>query len=103
MPPRQPSSNPRNNRRRPSPGMPGGWLWLILVATVLVMLFVVNYDSGTAIDYSDFWALVQNKNVKRVVFMGNDRILGEIQDRGDVFLRSGEDDGLGRAPLEDIR
>ena len=34
---------------------------------------------------------------------GNPRLARQPQDRGDVVLRAGEDHGLGRAPLEDIR
>src|SRR2546421_10270062 len=82
MPPRQSSPNARGNRRRPSnPGMPGGWLWLIIVVSVLAMIFIVNYDNGATIDYSDFWTLVQSHQLKKVTFMGNDRIFGEVKDR----------------------
>src|SRR5947209_13989591 len=77
MPPRQPSSN-RNPRRRPGPMMPGGWMWLVLLVTVVIFLLTVNGESGT-IKYSDFTDLVSKDNVKRVVIQGSDKITGEVK------------------------
>src|SRR5262249_7238231 len=93
MPPRDPNSPPSRNRRRPE-AMPGGWLWLVLlVLIVLVMVFFLNFNSGTVIDYSDVLLLAPagdtetgNNVVKRVVFIGTDRLEGELQEEARNYL-----------------
>jgi cell division protease FtsH len=77
MPPRPPSPSNRSPRRRPGPAMPG-WLWMVLLASILVMLFVFPFDSPPTIDYSEFKALLANKDVTKVTFVGKDHIEGEI-------------------------
>ena len=53
MPPRPPSPSNRSPRRRPGPAMPG-WLWMVLLASILLMLFVFPFDNPPTIDYSEF-------------------------------------------------
>jgi cell division protease FtsH len=60
--------------------MPGGWMWLVLLITVIVMLFVVNTD-GSQIPTSDFLDQVQKDNLNDVVIQSNDRVVGKIKDR----------------------
>src|SRR5207253_7083550 len=77
MPPRQPSPN-RNTRRRPGPMMPGGWMWLVLLVTVVIMLLTLNGESGM-IKYSDFMDLVDKDNVSDVVIQGSDKVSGKVK------------------------
>jgi ATP-dependent metalloprotease FtsH len=71
--------------------MPGGWLWLVLlILLVLVMMFFIGIGPGSVIDYSDVLHLAQagkvgdgksgesNNIIKRVVFVGTDRLEGEL-------------------------
>jgi len=68
--------------------MPGGWLWLVLlVLLVLAMIFFLGIGSGSTIDYSDVKTLAEagntptgNNIIKRVVFLGPDRLEGELQE-----------------------
>jgi cell division protease FtsH len=91
--PRDPNAPPTRTRRRPEV-MPGGWLWLVLlILLVLVMLFFVGFGSGSVIDYSDMLKLAEvgktnngNKVIKRVVFVGTDRIEGELQEDARSYL-----------------
>jgi cell division protease FtsH len=59
--------------------MPGGWVWLVLLATVIVMLYLVDIGASPAIDYSDLTTLVQQKAVAKVTFLGNDKLVGELK------------------------
>jgi cell division protease FtsH len=56
-----------------------GWLWLVLLASILVMVMLYTSDNGPVIDYSDFTTLVRDKAVTKVVFQGKDRIDGEVK------------------------
>ncbi len=88
-PPREQPNPPGKNRRRPDV-MPGGWLWLILlIVLVLVLVVVVGSNSGGLLGYSDFVSLVNqgkdhehpgapNAVVKKVIFVGQDRLEGEL-------------------------
>jgi cell division protease FtsH len=75
--------------------MPGGWVWLVILLMVVGMLFFTQEFSGSIIDYSDFYNLVQTGKVSKVTFLGNDRIVGEVKDPNDqevlkLKLRSGK-------------
>jgi len=68
--------------------MPGGWIWLVILALVLGMIFLAwNSDRGT-IPYSAFLRLVYepelNKHLKKVIFIGTDRIQGEVDSSDDL-------------------
>jgi cell division protease FtsH len=82
MPPqREPQTPPGNRRRRPDP-VPGGWLWLVLLLMlVAVLYYALGFGSPGDIDYSSEFlnVLVKNKLVKKVVFVGSDRINGELK------------------------
>ncbi len=83
MPQRQtPPQPPANPRRRPGPAVPTGWIWLVLLAMVLLALWFAGSDTANLpyIDYSDFLKLVAGKDLKHVTFVGADRIVGEVND-----------------------
>src|SRR5438093_8874106 len=92
-PPRDPNSPSSKNRRRPEV-MPGGWLWLVLlVLLVLVMMFFINFGSGSVVDYTDVLRMAQvgktasgNVIIKRIVFVGTDRLTGELQEGAQAYL-----------------
>ncbi|HEV3260458.1 MAG TPA: ATP-dependent zinc metalloprotease FtsH [Gemmataceae bacterium] len=81
MPPRQSPPPVRNPRRRPGPAMPGGWVWLVLLATVVLVLFLFPFGDGPDIQYTDFLKLVEHKNVTKLDIVGNNRIVGELNDK----------------------
>jgi cell division protease FtsH len=58
--------------------MPGGWVWLVLIATVVVMLFFVEGNARPTIDYTDFTQLLRGHWLKGAEFAGSDRLNGEI-------------------------
>ncbi|HZT80921.1 MAG TPA: ATP-dependent metallopeptidase FtsH/Yme1/Tma family protein, partial [Gemmataceae bacterium] len=81
MPPRPappPASKPP--RRRPTSVMPGNWIVLIIIVALAVIFFATWTGTQNTIDYSDFLALVQEKNLSRITFVGTDRVTGEIKD-----------------------
>ena len=85
MPPRQPANSQRNSRRRTGPAMPGGWVWLILLATIVVVMFMIEgFSALPEIFESDFDALVADKNLTKVTFEGDDLATGEIKDMDKV-------------------
>src|SRR5215831_12966042 len=93
--PREQPNPPSRNRRRPETPAPGSWLWLVLLLMlVLVLLFTVGMGSGTAVMYSQFMAVAKkgavaeegkpahkNINIKKVVFVGTERLEGEFYTR----------------------
>jgi cell division protease FtsH len=59
-------------------------MWLVLIVTVVIMLFVVNNDGGI-IGYSDFLQQVDKGNVDKVVFHGDSsRVTGEFKKLDDL-------------------
>src|SRR5262245_35675112 len=90
MPAPREQPNPPNRSRRRQDVMPGGWLWLVLlILLVLVLLMTFGFGSATVISYSQFMELAkegssekskENTIIKKVVFIGSDRIEGELQE-----------------------
>jgi cell division protease FtsH len=64
--------------------MPGSWIWLVILGTVLLMLLVSGLGDRKKIDWSDFIRIVYNddyaKNLSKVTMVGTDRILIEVKD-----------------------
>jgi cell division protease FtsH len=80
--------------------MPGGWLWLVLlVMLVLAMVFFIGFGSGNVIDYSDVLRLAQagkrpegNAVIKRIEFVGADRLTGELTENAREYLANAKED-----------
>src|SRR4051812_17342533 len=87
MPPR-PNTPPSNARRRQGPAMSGGWIWLVILATVVGMLFLTQ-ELGTTgtINYSDFVKLARANKISKVTYVGTDRIIGEVKDPEDAEVK----------------
>jgi cell division protease FtsH len=75
--------------------MPGGWLWLVLlILLVLVMMFFISFGQGSVVDISDVRLLAEaggasptgNTVIKRVDFIGTDRLEGELQPDARAYL-----------------
>src|SRR5262249_30979950 len=79
MPSRQ---NPRPSkapRRRPGPYLPGSLILMLVAVALVVALFWNNgFSASKPIEYSDFLKLVEAKNIKKVTFVGKDRLVGEV-------------------------
>lgn len=75
-----PNTPPSNkSRRRPTPGVGGNFIWVI-VLIVVVGYFVFNAPtSGGVIDWGDFSVLLSKHKLKKVV-VGSERISGELRD-----------------------
>jgi cell division protease FtsH len=86
MPPRQTPPPPPNPRRRQGPAAPGGWVWLVLLAMILMMVWYTRdqFSGIQAIDYSDFQKLAEAGKLKKVTFVGPDKIIGEVKDANDL-------------------
>jgi cell division protease FtsH len=73
--------NPRpNNRRRPGPYVPGSLILMLIAVALVVGLYLNPLTAARTIDASDFYKLVELKQLKKVTFAGKDRILGEVKD-----------------------
>jgi cell division protease FtsH len=59
--------------------MPGGWIWLVILG-MLVGMFLLTALGNNGIEYSEFLKLVESDNLSKVVFVGAERIVGEIRD-----------------------
>src|SRR5262245_32303566 len=77
MPP--PSAPPSGKpRRRTGPAMPGGWIWLVILLMLVGMFMLTSFNSAS-IEYGEFRDLVKDKNLSKVIFVGSERIVGEIR------------------------
>src|SRR5262245_52828625 len=108
--PREQPSPPGGKQRRRPDVMPGGWLWLVLlILLVLVILVTLGFPNANTLGYSEFEELAKqgqnvldrppqekkgeapasdkiilpNKVIKKVVFVGADRLEGEIAELED--------------------
>ena len=93
MPPRQSPQQPGTPRRRPGPVMPNSWIWLVILATLVVgMVAFSGLGGGAPIDYSDFLKLIANKQVAKVVIAGKnarvERSLTAAAERLDYPVRA---------------
>ncbi|HTU19498.1 MAG TPA: ATP-dependent zinc metalloprotease FtsH [Gemmataceae bacterium] len=85
--PSDPAPNPNSNtppsnkpRRRPAPGVGGNFLWIIVLALVVVWFLFNGSNTGGTIEWGDFWVLLTKSKLKKVAVIGNDRISGELRD-----------------------
>ena len=79
---RQPNSSPPGPRRRPSSGMPSGWVWVMILAIFVVMWWVMNeLISNNTVPFSDFEKLVDAGKVASVKFSSDDKIEVELKDK----------------------
>lgn len=80
MPPQRDQQPSPGHRRRPEV-MPGGWLWLLLLAGVVLFLaWLMGVGNIPTIDYKTEFLdlLVNEKVVRKVTFIGQNRIKGEL-------------------------
>jgi len=86
MPQREPTPPPAGPKgKRPGPVMPNSWIWLVLLATLVVALMVFQpLGGGNSLDYSDFLNLVNDGKVKKVTIVGKNVVVGEVKDPKDV-------------------
>jgi cell division protease FtsH len=111
MPSQQPSPPPANKqRRRQGPAMPGGWIWLVILAMLVGMFFLAS-PGDNYLPYSDFLRLVHDKELSKhltkVTFKGAEQITGEVKDASELpeeirnKLVGGKKFTVLRPPLED--
>jgi ATP-dependent metalloprotease FtsH len=79
--PSDPTPNPNSSnkqRRRPAPAMGGNLIWVVILA-LLAGWFLFNMSTpGGTIEWSDFYRLLESKNLKKVYLIGSERITGEV-------------------------
>lgn len=81
MPPRSTPPPNGSSRRRPGPVMPSSWLWLVvLFLAVLCLIYSQLPYTGSPLDYSDFYKLLETKKISKVTFQGEDRLTGEVKE-----------------------
>jgi cell division protease FtsH len=83
MPPRQSPPSPGTPRRRQGPVLPGGWLWLVILGTLIAMLFLIDMKPGP-VDYNDFLSLAKAGKLQSVTFVGDEQIEAELKDPDDL-------------------
>src|SRR5206468_536221 len=79
MPPRPANRNPNPNRRRPAPLLPGSLMLMLIAMAVVVSLLIFPFTSAPQIQYSDFIGFVEKGEVKKVTFVGNTQLYGELK------------------------
>jgi cell division protease FtsH len=77
QPPQPPSGNAPGPKKA-SPLLPGGWV-ILVVLTVLAIVYVTA-SQAREIEYSQFNELINTGQVKKIVFIGTDRVEGEVRD-----------------------
>ena len=73
MPPRS-TAPPGKQRRRPSPVMPGGWIWVVILAMVVGMLLINSMSAGSSMQWDEFWRLMTDakysQHLRKLTFVG---------------------------------
>jgi cell division protease FtsH len=66
--------------------MPNSWIFLVILATAMVALYVFNDANARsgAIDYSDFLQLINKDKVSKITIVGKNQIKGEVKNPKDV-------------------
>jgi cell division protease FtsH len=86
--------NQRSNnsgRKRQGPLMPGSLILMLMFAALIVGMYVYPLTSAKSIEYSDLLKLVERKQIKKIVFVGKERALGEVKEQAehpDEFVKS---------------
>jgi cell division protease FtsH len=95
MPPRSsppPSGKPR---RRPAPVMPGSWIWLVLLAILIGLLFFSAFNGTQQADYSEFARLINNPDnipyLKKIIFQGTRNVTVELNYDAKVPGKEGQE------------
>jgi len=89
-PPLPPQTTPPGPKRA-SPLLPGGWVALVVLFTVLAVFYFAN-NTPREISYSQFSTLVDKGDVKSITLIGNDRLEGEVRDTNSEAVKSLEPD-----------
>ena len=76
MPPRT-SPSPGKRRRRPGPALPSSWIWLVILAMIVVMFIFFSWKPKE-IGIDDFLTILSDKELnpalKKVTLIGSDAI-----------------------------
>jgi cell division protease FtsH len=67
---------PNKPRRRPAPGVGGNFLWIIILALVIVWFLFNGTTTAPTIEWGDFIILLDKHKLKKVM-VGTDHITGE--------------------------
>jgi cell division protease FtsH len=65
-------------RRRPSPAVGGNWVWMVILLLLVGMFLVKSMEPGGMLEWSEFYLLLNNKNLKKVILIGSERLQGEV-------------------------
>ncbi|QDU22033.1 ATP-dependent zinc metalloprotease FtsH [Urbifossiella limnaea] len=76
MPP--PPTTPSPATKRGSPLLPGGWIALAVITVIAFVLYFSNVTKD--ISYTEFRTLVDAGQLKKLTFVGPDRLRGEVRD-----------------------
>ncbi len=76
--PNQPPPSSGKPRRRPSPGMGGSWVWMVILLLLLGLFFASSLSSSPRIEWSEFYGLLDKGQLKKVRLVGTDSLEGEV-------------------------
>lgn len=111
MPPRPTPSPTGKPRRRPSPAMPGNWIWLGILAMFLLVIFFSSLRDTSSMANSDFIRILYDdnlsKDISKITFVGTDRIVVELNSTENLpddikaRLRGNKKFAVSKLPLDD--
>ena len=82
MPPRSSPPPTGKQRRRPTPPMPGSWIWLVLLAFIICLFLWSSFKGAPNVDWSEFLKLINNKDdaayISKISFEGNRHLTVEM-------------------------
>ena len=74
-----PPSSSGKPRRRPTPTMGGGWIWLLIIGALALLLLSQTMSRHRKIKYSDLYNLVFKDQVKEI-YQSGDRYYGTVKE-----------------------
>ncbi len=77
-------------RRRSGPYLPGSLILMLIAVALVVGLYLNPLNAARTVDYSQFVKWVSQKQIKKVTFVGKDRIIGEVIDQPNDSVRAAQ-------------
>ena len=85
--PTPPPGTPGKPRRRPGPpAMGGNLIWVVVLAVLVGWFLVQQVNPAGSLEWGEFYKLLETKNLKKVIFQGHERIIGDVGNLEDPSL-----------------
>jgi cell division protease FtsH len=91
LPPNSPPPGPpKGGRRRPAPGIGGNTLIILIIFALLALMFSQSLNASGSLEWGEFYSILMDKEqsraLRKVAFIGTERIVVEVDDKSKELL-----------------